>query len=141
METGKLLEQVKRIASPIAKVKPKPEDELATTLVNESLKLSKKDLRLCRNLPFARHGYKFKNKDLNSRLYQYAQATPLTKMRQDYRTYTYSDDEAELKLFGRSLDQVSITQDRLAKDEWLYIKVNRSLLSNPKIVFCALTQK
>ena len=135
METDKLLKRVKQIlASPIAKVKPKPEDEFATTLVNESLKLSKRDLRLCRNLPFARHGYQFKSRDLNSRLYQYAQATPLSKMRQDYRSYTYSDDEEELKRFSGVLFRPSkyYSQDRLSKDEWLYIKIMKLIEQSKK---------
>ena len=126
IETKDLLSRVKRLLSSSQfMMKPTPDDESVASFINATSKLSKKDLKLCRNLPFARYGYQFKNKELSTRLYQYAQPSPLSKMRTDYKSYTYSQEEAELKSMSAVLFRPSkhYSQTQLSEDDWLYIKV------------------
>ena len=135
MEPKDLLDRLKqRLSSPKMKAKSNFSDDIVTALVISGTKMSKSDLRRCRNLPFARYGYHFKSADLNTHLYRYAQPTPLSEMRADYRSYTYSDENEELKNRSAVLFRPSehYSPKQLTKDDWLYIKALKLLEQSKK---------
>lgn len=50
-------------------------------------------LRVCRNIPYARHGYRFKKKSLADRLYQYRAPTSLPLLQRSYGSYAVPQEE------------------------------------------------
>ncbi len=116
-----LLKELKiHTADPIAK------PLRADSALKQALSLSPDNLKLCRNIPFARYGYHFKNQRLTQTLYRYQNPTPLLKMKRDYQSATfYHFDQDEMKhrlgILFRPSDHYS--KSALSDREWKYIKL------------------
>ena len=92
--------------------------------IREVQSLTSAQRKLCRNLPFARYGYRFKTPVLNQKLYAYAHPTPLKVMLTDYKTYTHSHDTQSVQGVLAVLFRPSkhYNEKQLTQAEWRYVK-------------------
>ena len=114
-------EVISEISGPITREKVLPLAKLVSDLSSEQL-------RVCRNLPYATHGYRFKSQKLRGTFYRYAQPVPLSTLKKDYVAFTGPSPE-EATDFLAVIFRLSehYTPQLLSKDELRWVRIFKHL--------------
>ena len=87
--------------------------------------LSKEDLRLCRNIPYAHHGYAFKDKRLDTLFYSKSISTPATKS--NWASLGQLGLEKEKHRVVTFAKSANYSPEMLSKNELIYVKAIKAV--------------